>query len=523
MQRSRREFLEDLGNGMLIAGLGASIAGDLGISAAFADDETGSLEFGKLDRLVGMMQETPAHKLQPILVGKLKSGSTSLKDLIAAAALANAETFGGEDYVGFHTEMALLPALRMAKELPRERQPLPVLKVLYRNTERIQNVGGAKKKTLRPVKPGPLPASGPGGKVLRDATRAADMQRAEQIFAAQVQHDQKKAYNSLLWAVQDNSNVHRFVLAHRAWELISVVGRDHAHTLLRQCVRYCVDREKSEIKRRRERNLPENPIRKLIVRNLERYKLLDRQPGNKQPDDAWLDTMSKFIHSHNGTESMDAVAAALAEGIAPNAVADAIALAANLLVLRQDRLSNGSWRAHGATPGVHSSDATNAWRHMVALSDRRNAAVGLLVAAYNTGGSRSYREVEPYPLEAHRKLIKRSDAAGLLKQAESAIRKNDQGRAAAAIQIYGENGHHEGPVFNLMLKYGISEDGRLHAEKYYNTVREEFAVSRKAFRWRHLIGLARVTASAYGFDVDDQPGHRAPGYEQACRLIGVKP
>jgi hypothetical protein len=42
-------------------------------------------------------------------------------------------------------------------------------------------------------------------------------------------------------------------------------------------------------------------------------------------------------------------------------------------------------------------------------------------------------------------------------------------------------------------------------------VSEEFAATRPAFRWRHLIALARVTASAYG-----QP---APGYAEACRLL----
>ena len=32
----------------------------------------------------------------------------------------------------------------------------------------------------------------------------------------------------------------------------------------------------------------------------------------------------------------------------------------------------------------------------------------------------------------------------------------------------------------MLLKYAVSEDGALHAEKYYNTVREEFASTRPA-------------------------------------------
>ena len=49
-----------------------------------------------------------------------------------------------------------------------------------------------------------------------------------------------------------------------------------------------------------------------------------------------------------------------------------------------------------------------------------------------------------------------------------------------------------------MLRYAISEDGALHAEKFYRTCSEEFAATRPAYRWRHLVALGRVTASEYG-------------------------
>ena len=68
-------------------------------------------------------------------------------------------------------------------------------------------------------------------------------------------------------------------------------------------------------------------------------------------------------------------------------------------------------------------------------------------------------------------------------------------------------------MFDLLLRYAISEDGALHAEKYYRTVSEEFAATRPAFRWRQVAALARVTAS--------ESGHPAPGYAEACRLLKV--
>src|SRR5205823_14398874 len=92
---SRRKFLADVGKGMLIAGLGPSLAADLGLARADAG-EAGSdrLKFGALEPLVSLMQETPLNKLLPTLVEKYRSGTT-LDTLTAAAALANARTFGG--------------------------------------------------------------------------------------------------------------------------------------------------------------------------------------------------------------------------------------------------------------------------------------------------------------------------------------------------------------------------------------------------------------------------------------------
>src|SRR5713226_8428963 len=141
-RNSRREFLAEVGQGMLLASVGSALALDLGFSPdVHAEDAPARLTFGKLEPLVALMQETPPARLQPMLIDRLRGGA-ELNELVAAAALANARTFGGEDYVGFHTMMALHPAYMMARELPKERQALPVLKVLYRNANRMQETGG---------------------------------------------------------------------------------------------------------------------------------------------------------------------------------------------------------------------------------------------------------------------------------------------------------------------------------------------------------------------------------------------
>ena len=100
---------------MLIAGVGGSLAAELGWTSAFAYDLDEPLSFGELDPLVDQMQQLSPDQLQIALVDKLRKGEVSLRQMIAAAALANAETFGGQDYVGYHAEMALVPALEIAR------------------------------------------------------------------------------------------------------------------------------------------------------------------------------------------------------------------------------------------------------------------------------------------------------------------------------------------------------------------------------------------------------------------------
>ena len=172
--RTRREFLAEVGRGMLVATVGYSVANELGFAPAFAAEADVALSFGPLESLVCLMQETPANKLLPTLVERLNSG-TELKQLVAAAALANARTFGGEDYVGYHTMMALSPALHMSGELPKPLQPLPVLKVLYRNTNRIQEQGGRKNEVLHPVTPVKLSSNRPSPELLRDAVNLKNL------------------------------------------------------------------------------------------------------------------------------------------------------------------------------------------------------------------------------------------------------------------------------------------------------------------------------------------------------------
>lgn len=140
---------------------------------------------------------------------------------------------------------------------------------------------------------------------------------------------------------------------------------------------------------------------------------------------------------------------------------------------------------------------------MARVSNTRNCFASLILGAYQvavdrTGRGGDFTNWKPLPLTEHLASIKASEPDELLRAMEEAIRANLQARVTALVHRYGELKHPARPVFDLMLRYAISEDGALHAEKFYRTSLEEFNATRATFRWRYLTALGRVTASEFG-------------------------
>lgn len=516
--KSRRRFLADVGQGMIVASVGVSLATDLGLSPLAAAEGEGELQFGHLEPLVDFLHETPADKMLPAVVQKIKSGA-DLKQLVAAAALANARAFGGEDYVGFHTLMALSPALALSTSVGHERAALPVLKVLYRNSARLEEVGGASHHTLRPVPATELPSGADTAEFLRRKVREQNLEQAETTFAGVAERSPQAALNDLLLTVEDGAEVHRVVLVHRAWDMVSLVGSERAHTLLRQSLRYCLKNEPHS-------SNYFSDIRTLLPKLLDQYRLLDREPGTRKMEDGQLSEFVETLFTSTAQQAADSVAAALSEGFAPAALAEAVSLAANQLVLRdagrtgrQIQPGKPEGSVHGDSIGVHACDSANAWRNIATYGNSRHTMAATILAGYqvaldrtNRGGD--FQTWKPRPHAEVLEQVKHDDKSHLLDELKNAIRANNQELACAVTQRYLDQQHSPGNLYVIFARFATSEDGALHAEKFYRTVREEFDATRAAFRGRHLVALARVTASEFG-----QP---APGYAEACELLGVK-
>ncbi len=511
---SRRRFLTEVGKGTLLATIGPALGAELDLAPTAVNETPGSLHFGAAEPLVAMLQETPIAKLQETLVKKLAAGVT-LKELVAAGVLANARSFGGEDYVGFHTLMALGPAWKMTAAMPEKQRALPVFKVLYRNTNRIQEHGGRAAEVLHPVAAGPAGAT---AEQLHAAVQRKDHAEAERTLATLVKQNLDDGFAALLTCVQDAPEVHRTVLPYRAWDLLDIVGSEHATTMLRQSLRYCLQAESY-----RRPEWEENA--QALSRLLDEHHLLGKPLGQRALDDSGLSALSIIIFEASPEAAAGAVAAALAEGFDPRHVGEAISLAANQLVLR-DHGRPPEWESpgkppgsvHGDSVGVHASDSVHAWRNLAQVSHGHHAVACLILGAWQVARDRrasgqAFMDWQPLPTASLLASVAKTDPSKLLTELDTAISNNLQGHAIALVQQMATLGQAPEPVFARLLPFAVSEDGALHAEKYFATCEDEFSRTRPAFRWRHLMSLARVTASEYG--------RPAPGQAEARVLLGV--
>jgi hypothetical protein len=497
---SRRQFLKGVG----AAALGAAAADRLGFAAALARPWRERLKFGALDPLVDLLQETPADALLPLLVKRLNAG-TSLTELVGAAALANARALGGTNYNGYHALMAMVPAAEMAGQMAPPFTALPVLKVVHRNARFIAEAGRSGSDSLEPIE---VLSGGDGD--LAESVRRRDLAASERRLAALAAGSEAQAFAALQPVVRDDMNVHRVVLAWRAHDLLRFTGAQQAATMLRQSVRFCID----EDGRRASQGRPASEVGTLVPKLLDEHGLAGREPGRRAADDAAIDALARTIFSADGPAAAQAAAEALADGVAPDSVAAASSLAAIRLLLHDPGRSDESpgkprGSVHGASVGVHATDAGNAWRHLAGAGDAKNAFASLIAGAFHTAGQSKYAGAQPFDHEVE--PLTEKEPAALLREVAGKVRDRDQRGACAAARRYCELGHPAGELFARLLEFAVSEDGALHSEKFFRSTQEEHALARPAHRSLYLVALTRVMASSAGFP--------APGCEEARRLL----
>ncbi len=500
---SRREFLNGICRQTLYASVGLALVQRAGFGASSMLLARERLRFGALDPLVDLMQGTEADALLPLLVKKLKSG-TPLSDLVGAGALANARGHGGTDYNGYHALMALVPSYEVAAQMPAGLEALPVLKVLHRNTRFLHDANRSADDALAPIQD-------PRGEgTLAEALRARKLERAERNLAVAESESTAQAWEEIQTVVRDEVNVHRVVLAWRAYDLLRLTGSEHGLTLLRQPVRFCIDEDTARAGRG---HSPET-LRALLAELMARHGLNERERGTRPADLATLERLAASFYASDRTAAAAAAAEALAAGTDPEDVGRALSLASARLLLHdlgQERASAGKpiGSVHGASIGVHASDAANAWRCLARVGSAKNAFASLIAGAYHTAEQAGGFPAHAHDHDAIAPTV--SEPGALLDQCASHIRARDQKQACAAARRYCELGHGPEALFSVLLPFAVSEDGALHAEKFFRTAQEEHGRAQPAHRAIYLVALTRVMASHQGFP--------APGVDEARRLL----
>ena len=497
---------------MLVSAGGMAIANELDLFGFLHATETDRLDFGPIEPLVSLMQETPADALMPKLKDEI-DGGTELRTLAAAAALANARTFGGQDYTGYHCFMAIVPALGMAGKMTGNRAALPLFKVLHRNTRQIQAGGGRREEVLRRVEP----TASTDGEIrsrLLAAGRSGAFDSAEAMFAGVAKRSPDAAFRALQPLVRDNIDVHQVVLAYRSWDMLRLAGEENAHVLLRQALRQCIDRDES----RRRQGRKEPSIRKLLPELMDAHGLNRAGAPTRRLEGMELEELAQFIFASNRDESARRVAAELAAGISRDDIGEALSLAAVRLLLHDPGRSSSvkgkpKGSVHGASVGLHAADSANAWRGIADETDPVDANACLVTAAWHSAGqSGGMERSRPYHTSA------REQAASvppdeLLGGIGEALRGGDQPLSCALAERYGELDRDPASLISVLIGPATLYDGALHHEKFFHTATVEFARTRPAFRFAHLVALTRVMASGYGFE--------AEGLELSRRVLGV--
>lgn len=513
LSTTRRQFLTRVGQGASTLALGALFADRLGDPVALALLPPERLRFGALDPLVDLMQSTPADELIARVVALLRAG-TPAGDVVAAAALANARALGGTHYDGYHALMALLPAHDMGARMETPLRHLPLLKVIHRSTRTIHAAGRSDGDALEPIGVGgagdDAHAAAANGARLVEQLRARDQDAAERSLVALAAASPAKAHEELQRVVREDANVHRVVLAWRAFDLLRLAGEENAAALLRQPLRFCIFEDASRA--RVGKGTP--PIAVVVPKLIEEHHLAGREPGSRTADEAWIAALSETIVASDGAGAAAAAAAALAEGFAPEEIGAAISLAATKLLLRDPGRAQGdtgkpAGSMHGASVGVHASDSANAWRHLARAGSADNAFASLVAGAFHTGGQS--KQVAAHDFDRDGAACTLADPVALLREIDGRIRERDQVGASRAARRYAELGHDADALFRSLASFAVADDGALHHEKYFVTATEEHAAARPAHRPLYLAGLARVMASGHGFP--------APGCEEARNLL----
>ena len=524
-QRTRRELFSDVGRGMIAAAVGTSLGLRPRASLFRPSMTEATLPSATSNRSSRSCRRRPPAKLLPMVVDKLKNG-TELRTFVGRRGAGQRPHLRRRGLRRLPHPDGPRPGLpHGAASCPSERRPLPVLKVLYRNTNRIQEArrpqprGAAPGRSRARCRPGT-----PGGEALRDAVRSKDMDAAERDLR---RHRRPAARRGVQRACSSPSRTTPRSTASSCPTAPGTCSTSSARSRPTRCsasrsatASRASAREPGTPRDRRARALLPQAARPVPPAR-------DEPPARARPDDAWVEQMSQTIFESTPRAGRRGRGRGAGRGdrARRHRRGDLAGREPARAPRRRPARAMGLSRAsrsgsvHGDSIGVHACDSANAWRNMARVGNPRNAVACLILGGLPgrprpRQPRRRLPQLGPVPARRASKPVKAPSPPGPAdgdSRPRSATRTRRRACAARRTATAQLGTTRTGRSSTCCCNYAVSEDGALHAEKYYRTVTEEFASTRPAFRWRQLVALARVTASEYG--------RPAPGVKEACELV----
>ena len=330
----------------------------------------------------------------------------------------------------------------MARELPEDRRALPVLKVLYRNTNRIQEHGGSALEVLHTVKPGVLSAGhDPAARCSATPCAARTWTRPSGTFAAIAG---RLARRGLQQPALRRPGRHRGPPRRPPLPRLGPARRHrqgagpHAAPPVGPLLRE--ERARREA-HRRGRPSPAPSCRKLLdqyhlAADIPRHEAARTTPGSRdEQDDLRVEPASGRRGRGRGAGRGDRPERRRRGDLAGR---ESARPPRRRPPERGPQPGKPPGSVHGDSIGVHACDSANAWRNMARVGNPRNAVACLILGGL-PGRPRPRRTAaatsstgRPRPLRRVLEAVKTTDPKGLLAETEAAIRANQQALASRA-------------------------------------------------------------------------------------------
>ena len=429
---NRREFLADVGRGMLVASVGPALAADLGLAPPFADDDgRHASTFGELEPLVALMQETPADRLVPELVEKLQDGHRPARRSWRPRPLANARDLRRRGLRRLPHPHGPGPGLPDgAASCPRRSGPCRCSRCSTATPTASRSTAGRRHEVLHPVEPAPLPdgqVARRGAPRGRPASRTWPRPRGPSPRIAQGPLGRGVQRPAVRRPGRHRSPPRRPGLAG--------LGAARPH---RQGAGPHAAAPVGPVLRRRGANDTAATTGRSPSPAAEAARPVPagRPEGRRRgrPDDAWVERLCRDdLRRRAGSRPPTRSPRPWPRGSRRRRSArrSRWRRTSSSCATPAGREADGAGKppgsVHGDSVGVHACDAANAWRNIARVSDPRNAVACLIVGAYHTAGQSGGPAPGPVPAgRAPRARSRRPTRRTCSRETEAAIQANDQ-------------------------------------------------------------------------------------------------